>query len=178
MSQFASGVSGGVAVTGQTSGVTLSAVGDYAVLYVSNASPPGGPDVSVALTLSGSPVGANVTFTKKYVAAGTATNLTGITVNGTEVSSPYLVPGVDTDLSISGITGLYSITVTLNSITSGDVLVQGQSSPGSATGLDAAILAQVTVQTETMQAMLLALQDMIGTSSYQPNYLDAAGSID
>ncbi len=178
MSIFASGVSGGVAVTSQTDGVTLSTAGDYAVLYVSNAAPPGGPDASVSITLSGDDaVGANLTFTKKYSSTGTATTLGGVLLNGNPIDNPYLFTAADTDLTATGIAGLYSITITLSSITSGEVLVQGLSSPANVSTTEVAMLAALTTIAAGNRAIILALQDMIGTSSYQPDYLNAGDDL-
>lgn len=170
MSQISSGVSGGAAVIGQTSGISLSAAGDYALLPISNATPPGGPDASALVTLSGTNSGASVSVQKQYTAGGPWTPLASVTVGGAPLGDPYSVPVADVDLVAGAITGLYAVRVLLNSITSGAVVVQGLSGPGSIGTAEAAILAELTAQNTLLKAQVLALSDLNST-----DYLAAVG---
>jgi hypothetical protein len=173
MAQFLSGVSAGAAVTSQTSGVSLTLAGDYAILYVSNSSPPAGPDATALITLSGDATGASVNFEKMYAAGTSWTTLASVNdaTSGLPVSSPYTVPTVDTDLNAVNIAGLYAIRVYLNAdVSDGTLLVQGQSTPGDVAGSEAAQLAQMIENNTLLKAQVLALSDQANT-----DYLTAVG---
>jgi hypothetical protein len=169
MAIFASGVEGGVAVTGQTDGITLSIVGDYAILQVSNSSPPAGPDAAAMFTLSGDAVGATVSVTKQYTSSTTATALESLTDPfGSPVSSPLTVASGSNDYVANNIAGLYSVIVTLTGITSGAVLVQGQSSPGSLTSTEVAQLSALEQNNLLLKAQLLAQYALTGIDGLTP----------
>jgi hypothetical protein len=172
MAIFASGVEGGAEVSGQTDGINLSVAGDYALLLVSNAVPPGGPDSSALVTLSGTAVDASVTINKAWTSALSFTPLSNVTdSNGASVGSPYAVPTGDVDLNLNGIAGMYAIQIILNATpTSGYVNVQGASSPGSVTATEASILSQTVENSLLTKALVLALSDQNST-----DYLAAVG---
>jgi hypothetical protein len=172
-----SGVSGGARVTGQADGVTLSAAGDYAEILISNNPPPNGPDVSGIFAISGSFVSASIAV--QFVPdlanfqADNWQNLNSAIRNDTNtfVNGVFTPPNA-TALQINpgSVAGLYAIRVYLAGITSGSMLVSGNTNPGSEAGIDTAILAQNQVMTNLLKAQVLALSDMNNT-----DYLTAVG---
>ena len=144
MGQISSGVSGGSPVSNVTTGVPLSAVGDYAILFVSNAASPEGPDVSGLIALSGLSANASVSVLSQFNAVAPPVPLTSVSVNGASIGYPYTVPSGGASLVIGGIQGLYSVRVVLNSVgTGGPVIVQGLSNPSNSGSSNAALLAAV-----------------------------------
>lgn len=176
------GVSGGVVVTNQLGGVTLTQAGDYAAIQISNASPPAGPDTSGIFALSpGLVAGAytNATVTVQFVAdpVNFAANnwqlLNNVIRNDANTyvnGSLLLVNSSALQLNPGQIGGLYAIRVYLNSITSGSVLVTGNTNPGGLVGVDQAILAQLVASNAINKGLLLAQYDATGT-----DYLSAVG---
>lgn len=171
MGLFNSGVSGGAAVSNQANGVSLSQVGDYAILFVSNAAPPGGPDVSALISLSGG-ASANVSIQKQFVPTGSWTTLSGVTVGGVGVPDPYLMPGVNRDLQANLITGLYAIRVLLDTVGATPLLVQGISSPSASGAPSPATLAAFANLAALNTAQVLAQSYNDGI-----NYFDAAAAL-
>lgn len=180
------GVSGGLAVQNQFGGVTLSQAGDFAEIQISNAASPGGPDVSGIFALSGSFVGTNIAVqfltdvtsagspgNPPVYASGNWQNLNNAIRNDTNayitgVFSPPNATAVQINPGV--VTSLFAIRILLVSITSGTMLVGGNTNPGSIVGVDAAILAQIQAANVINKAQVLALSDMNST-----DYLSAVG---
>jgi len=187
MGQCVSGVSGGLAVgptptnptaSPQLGGVTLSQAGDYAVIFINNGAPPGGPDISGIFALSGSFIGPqiNVLFVPDATnwTNGNWQTLNGVTRNDTNApTGGAFVPPSQTALQLNpgNVSALYAIRVLMATTpTSGTMLVSGNTNPGSVAGVDAAILAQIVVQNTLIKAQVLALSDLNST-----DYLAAVG---
>lgn len=193
MGLFTSGVSNGTAVgptpTSPTTapvsgGITLALAGDYAQLFLSGAANPGGPDTGGLILLSGTYTGGSVNV--QYVpdlANWTLGNWqplnnvvrrdTGGSVTGafalTNNSAVQIDPG--------NVQGLYAIRVLLpTALTTGSLNVSGFTNPGSVAGSNQLILTQLAAQNTLLKGVLLALQDIGGSSSYNPDYLGAVGS--
>jgi hypothetical protein len=174
-----SGVSGGLAVgptptspllSPQTAGVSLSAAGDYAVIFIDNGAPPGGPDVAGIFALSGTFTGASVAL--EFVAdmanwsSGNWQNLNSALRRDTNafVNGPFVIPNSQAlQLDPGNVQSLFAVRVKLTAITTGAVLVSGNTNPGSVAGLDAAILAQMLALGTLLKANVLALSDQTST---------------
>lgn len=168
-----SGVSAGVAVSGQAGGVTLSQAGDYATIFVSNNPPPNGPDTTGIFALSGSFASANIVvrFVADSVnfASGNWQSLNNIIRNdsNTFVDGAFTPPDATAlQLNPGSIQGLYAIQVYLVSISSGSMLVGGNTNPGGVAGIENMILAQQQANTTYSQALLLAIYDQTGVDYY------------
>lgn len=180
------GVSGGLAVQNQTGGVTLSQAGDFAVIPISYASPPNGPDLSGIWALTGSfgsavitpqlcmfgqfstnintdPVGATGTwqFLQNCIRYDTNNYITS-SFQPSNASALQINPG--------SVSGLYAIRIYLNSIGSGTMLVAGNTNPQSVATFDALIYAALQANVSLNKAQVLALSDMNST-----DYLAAVG---
>lgn len=186
MGQCVSGVSGGLAVgptpsnptaAPQLAGVTLSAVGDYATIFVSAAANPGGPDTAGLFALSGTFT--NATVSCQFVGniqnwqSGNWQDLNTAIRNDTlaQVNGPFaLTNSAALQVNPGQVQGLYAVRVYLEAIASGGVLVTGMTYPGSPAGLESAILAQAQANGRLLEAVALGLSDMNGT-----DYLAAVG---
>ena len=153
-----SGVSNGAAVgptpAGRTvapvaGGIFLAAAGDRAVVFVANAASPGGPDTGGLFSLSGTFTGATVQvdFVPDAAnwAAGNWQPLQSAIRNDTNafVTGPFqLASSTPLQVNPGPVQGLYAVSVKLVSISTGQVLVNGFTNPGSVAGVESQILAQ------------------------------------
>lgn len=174
------GVSAGVPVANQATGVSLSAVNDYAYILISNAAPTPGPDSQGVLTCAGPFTGNPQIALEKVISpadfnAGNWTALQGAVPRTTGVilsgNTFTLIQGTSIDFTLPSVQGFYAVRVRLNTLPTGNsVLVTGStfavlnavSNPS-----EIALLQQLNLN---MLAVALALSDMNGT-----NYLEAVG---
>lgn len=172
MGQMNYGVAGGVAVAGQASGVTLALAGDYAAMTISQAAPPAGPDSTARVTVSATGPGALVTVQKLFPGADPTNPANWTTLGGVlrldtnlYVTGSFTVPGgASVDLNLGGIAGLGAVRVYLNiPPTAGSVLAAGSSTPGTVTGNEAAMVAQLAALVAINQQQALALSELTGT---------------
>lgn len=169
------GVSGGVAVTSQNTGVSLSLLNDYGYILPSNAAPTPGPDTQGLVTVSGTyGVGALLSFEKCLTpadfTAGNWTPLYGVLLrsNGSGLASGgytiALAVNQSLDLAIPAVQGLYAIRIRLSTApASGAVIVSGTTFPAAAGAENPAVLAAYQQLTTYAAALALALSDMNGT---------------
>lgn len=168
-----SGVSGGLPIgptpsaptqPPQLGGVSLSVVNDYATIFINNGASPGGPDISGIFALSGTFAGAsvNVQFVPDQPnwLAGNWQTFNSVLRNDTNafLGGPVaLANGVALQLSVINITALYAVRVQLVGITSGAVLVSGNTNPGSIAGVDQALLSALLGNNTINRGEALAL---------------------
>src|ERR1700720_547371 len=112
------GVSGGVAVTGQNTGVALQILNDYGYIIISNAAPGQGPDTQGVLTISGTySTGGQITFEKgispRDFTANNWTALMGVIsrVTGATIAGNTFPLGAtqSNDFSLPNVQGLYAL---------------------------------------------------------------------
>ncbi len=176
------GVSGGQAVTNQLGGVTLSQINDYAVIQVSNVATPGGPDASGLFAISGEFTGVSVALQfvpdKTAFSAENWQNLNTAVRNDTNapVNGAFaLTNNTAIQLSTGPVTGLYAVRVLLTAISTGELLVSGNTNPGSPAGLDSTMVQQQQAMITLLRAVVLGLSDMASTPSNPVDYLSAVG---
>lgn len=165
-------------------GVALALAGDYAQIFVSSASAPGGPDVLGAFLFSGTYAGANPVV--QYVAdpanftAGNWQSLNGVTRNdtGSTFTGQFaLANNSSVQVGLVNVQGLYAVRVYLpTALTSGSLLVGGYTNPGTAAGVNSQLLVQMTQQNLLLRGVLLALSDIAGNNSNPADYLAAVGA--
>lgn len=178
MGSLNSGVSNGVPVNSQATGVQLLVAGDYAQIIISNAAPTEGPDNQGLVTVSGTyppqTIAIQKVLTPSDFAAGNWTNLLGIIPRNTGLPDAdgflQLTANQTLDITLPSIQGMYAVRVFMpTSLASGEITVVGITFP--ATGqFSAAQLAALQGISQQLLAHTLALSDMNGT-----DYLSAIG---
>jgi len=176
------GLSGGIEVTGQAGGINLQQAGDFAVIQVSNASPPNGPDITGVFALSGIPAASVIVpeFVPNAFAYGTDPVGNGgnwqffqnCTRNDTNsyITGPFTPPSPVLQITLAPVASFYAVRIRLVSIAGGPILCAGNTNPTSLATIDTAILAQVAANALYNKAQVLALSDMNST-----DYLAAVG---
>ena len=146
------GVSGGVAVTNQPNGVSLSLVNDYGFVIISNAAPQQGPDTQGVLTISpglaGGYTGSPVVAFEKVISSQdfTANNWTALLgvvprTGSTQLASNTftLAANQSVDFTLPSVQGFYAVRARLAVIpTSGILVVSGSTFAGVAGALNPA----------------------------------------
>lgn len=176
------GVSGGVAVSAQNTGVTLSLLNDYAYLFPSNAAPTPGPDTQGLMTVVGTyGAGAVLSFEKcvspQDFTAANWTPLYGVLTrsNGVNLANAgytmTMLPNQSMDFGLSAVLGVYAIRCRLSTApASGTLIVSGSTFAAVAGQVNPAVLAAYQQFGVLMAAMVLAMSDQQST-----DYLGAVG---
>ena len=178
------GVSGGVAVASQYTGVSLSLLGDYAYILPSNAAPTPGPDTAGYLTVSGAyGAGAVLAFEKcvspqDWAAAnwtplfGVLYRTTGLPLPNAGNTSPMTV-SQPMDFVLSSVQGFYALRARLATApASGAPVLSGTTFPIVSGNVNPAVLAAYAGFQTYMAAMVLAQNDQ---SANVTDYLAAVG---
>lgn len=165
-----SGVSGGVAVSNQFTGVSLTLLNDYAQIIISNAAPSPGPDTQGIITVSGT-YPATIIAIQKVLSgadftAGNWTNLQGVIPRTTGIQDPdgffQLTANQQVDFTLPSVQGLYAVRlIAVQAPTGGAILVVGNTFPGTG-GVNPAQLAALQGILSQLTAQTLALSDLGG----------------
>lgn len=185
MGVLSTGVSGGVAVTGQYTGVPLILVNDYGYIIPATSAPTQGPDTQGVLTVvpgaSSYTTGAVVAFEKcvsiSDFNANNWTPLFGVLLRSTGIGilnggyTNTMTPAQSMDFALPNVQGLYAVRLRLVTAPgSGSLVVSGQTYPASTGVLNPAVAAYYQQVTLGMAGFLLWASNQDNT-----DYLSAVG---